>query len=114
MNALELVQQVRDQGADVLVRGGQLVVRGTGAPLPDDLIEGIREHRAELLVALGVPIDVTVGEVLADLRPHLNPALQALPDDRLLALVNWNIIAAWESAVRGVSVRAGRAPPRRR
>jgi hypothetical protein len=38
--------------------------------------------------------------ILDFIRPHLGPTLQALPDGRLLALVNWHIIAAWQAAMR--------------
>ena len=94
MNALELIQQVRAHGADLVVEKDRLVVRGIGEPLPDELRAALSQHRAELLVALGVPFDRTVAGILQDLRPHLPPALRRLPDDRLLALVNWSIFFA--------------------
>jgi hypothetical protein len=95
MNALELVDAVRRHGAELAVEQGQLVVRGNGAPLPDTVREELRTHKAEVLVALGEPLDRTVAGILTDIRPHLSPALQRLPDDRLLVLVNWNILTSF-------------------
>ena len=100
VNALEIVDAVRRCGADLVVADGQLRVRGTGAPLAAELRDEIRAHKAELLVALGEPMDRTVGAILADVRPYLAPALRELPTGQLVALVNWNIIAAWNKAMR--------------
>lgn len=99
MSALEIVEAVRRHGADLAVDGKRLVIRGTGARLPDDLRQALRTHKAEVMVALGAPIEQTVAGILDELRPHLSPALRRLPDDRLLALVNWHIIAAWNRAI---------------
>jgi hypothetical protein len=52
--------------------------------------------------ALGVPLNVTIGTILAEIRPHLPPALRKLPDDRLLTLVNWTLISAFETAIQKV------------
>ena len=40
-------------------------------------------------------LGTVVGAVLEEIRPELPPSLRKLPDDRLLVLVNWSIIAAW-------------------
>jgi len=100
MNALEIVDTVRRHGAELTVQDGQLVITGSGPPLPDAVRQELRAHKAELLVALGEPLDRTIAGILADIRPYLSPALRSLPDDRLLALVNWNIMAAWNASVR--------------
>ena len=57
------------------------------------------------MVALGVPLDLAVAGILKEIRPYLSPPLRKLPDDRLLALVNWNIIAAWNRAMREADER---------
>jgi len=103
MNALEIIEQVRAHNAELVVVDDRLLVRGRSGPLPEDLEQTLREHKAELLVALGVPIDRTVAFVLAELRPHLPKPLRGLSDDRLLVLVNWSIIASFEAAVREMS-----------
>lgn len=100
MNALELVDAVRKHGADLAVEEGRLVIRGSGPPLPAHVRNELRERKAELLIALGEPIDRTVAGILADIRPFISPALRRLPDSQLLALVNWNIITAWNSSLR--------------
>ena len=100
MNVIALIDELRSHGAELALDGNQLVVRGTGNPLPEHLLRELREHKAELLIALGLPLDQTVASILASLRPHLSPALRHLPESQLLALINWNIITAWEAAVR--------------
>ena len=99
MNATEIIERLRRYDADLVIREDRLVVRGRGDQLPDDLQRELRQHKAELMIALGVPMTRTVASVLAELRPYLPPALRRLPDDRLLTLINWSIMAAFESAV---------------
>jgi hypothetical protein len=100
MNAIEIIEQVRAHDADLVVDNDRLIVRGRAGPLPHDLQRAISEHKAEVLIALGTPIDRTVATILEDIRPHLPPALRRLPDGNLLALVNWSIISAWGTATR--------------
>ena len=40
------------------------------------------------------------------LRPFLAPALQRLPKDRLLVLVNWHVIAAWQKSMSQMAAGA--------
>ena len=103
MNAVEILEQVRAHEADLAIVDDRLVLSGWAQPLPEELRDAITAHRAELMIALGAPIDRTVASILADIRPHLPKALKRLPDDHLLVLVNWSIIAAWEKAVRTVT-----------
>jgi hypothetical protein len=105
MNALQVADAVRRHGASLSLRDGQLVLRGSGEALPDSLKNEIAQHKAELMVALGCPMDRTVATILDEIRPHLSPALRRLPDDRLLALVNWHIIAAWEKTIQAAMQR---------
>jgi hypothetical protein len=100
MNAIEIVEQVRSHRADLALVDDRLVVCGAADPLPDELRQALSDHKAELMIALGSPIDRTAASIIADIRPHLPKALRQLPDDRLLVLVNWSIIAAFEKAVR--------------
>lgn len=103
MNPVEILEQVRAHKADLAVVDDRLVIRGQAEPLPEELRQALSEHKAELMIALGAPIDRTVAAIVRDLRPHLPPPLRRLPDDRLLVLVNWSIIAAFEKAVRTVT-----------
>ena len=100
MNALQLIDALRARGAEVAREGDRLVIRGSGERIPDAIRRELAEHKAEIMVALGVPMDRTVAAILEEIRPHLSPALRQLPDDQLLALVNWSIIAAWEKTIR--------------
>jgi hypothetical protein len=88
--------------AELVVRDQKLLVQGAVDRLPDDLRLELREHKAELMLALGVPLNITIATILAEIRPHLPPALRKLPDDRLLTLVNWTLISAFETAIRTV------------
>ncbi len=108
MNALEVIQEVEAQGGSLAIEHDDLRVRAS-APLSDDLMDALAEQKPAIMIALGAPMDMAVAAILADIRPFLAPALKRLPDDRLLALVNWNIIASWNAAVRAAGER-----PRRR
>ena len=100
MNAFEIIERVRALDAEVVVDGDGLVVRGRGDRLPEYLRAALLEHKAEVMVALGVPIDRTVASILTELRPQLPPTLRSLPDASLLALVNWTIMHAWVATLR--------------
>src|SRR5438045_2019679 len=102
MNALELIDQVRACGAEVVLDGDQLKIRGRGSRLPEELRQKLKEHKPELMAALGAPTDRTVQSILSEIRPHLSPALQTLSDEKLLALVNLQMMHAWNEAVRKV------------
>jgi hypothetical protein len=106
LNAIEIIEQVRAHDADLVLDGEQLVVRGRGKRLPTELQESVRRHKAELLVALGASREVGVLEVLAEIRPHLPPALRSLPNPSLLALVNWSILHAWNRTLE--NLRSGK------
>ena len=97
MNALEIIRLVYAHGGKLTLDGETLRVSAP-APLPDSLRQALREHKPSIMVALGVPLDVVVCKVLAELRRHLPQSLQQLSDEKLLALVNWSIIVAWEKA----------------
>ena len=83
MNALSIAQAVQKLGAILLVEHGQVVIRSQG-PLPEELQQEVRAHKAELLIALGVPLDQTVATILGDLRPYLPQSLQRLAERGLL------------------------------
>jgi hypothetical protein len=105
MNAMEIIEQVRALNADLVVEDGQLMVRGKGNRLPEDLRTALREHKAEVLVALGVPHDVVLASILRELRPHLTANLQRLPDSSLLVLVNFAILNAFGKYMRELEIR---------
>ncbi|HLF75987.1 MAG TPA: hypothetical protein VJB57_00715 [Dehalococcoidia bacterium] len=100
MNALELIDIVRSYEADLVVEDKKLIVRGHGDRLPDDVRAALKENKAALMVALGAPYDVTLAEVLGEIRPYLVPALQRLPDSQLILLVNFSILHAFNRAMR--------------
>lgn len=111
MNALQIIADVRAHDAQLVIENDRLFVRGRGEPLPEELQRALHDHKAELLIALGHPIDRTVSAVLNEIRPYLPSSLRRLPDGRLLTLVNWALIAAFEAAIRKGSYE-NRAPIR--
>jgi hypothetical protein len=103
---MDVIRRVEALGGQLVLADGSLRVRAP-QPLPDDVMAALAEHKASVMVALGAPIDVIVASVLRELRPHLPRPLQVLPDDRLLVLVNWSIIAAFEKAIRSAAENSG-------
>ena len=104
MNAIEVIRRVEARGGSLRVEGQDLKVTAP-APLPGHLLAEVRACKPAVMIALGAPMDITVAGILRDIRPYLAPTLTQLPDDRLLALVNWHIIAAWETAIRKAGSR---------
>ena len=102
MSALDLIRRVEALGGRLVLDNGQLKLRAP-TPLPDELTAAVSEQKAAIMVALGAPLDTVINGVLRDIRPHLPKSLKQLPDDRLLVLVNWSIMAAWEKAIRAVT-----------
>lgn len=98
MTAFDVIRQVEALGGRLVIDGEDLRVRAS-KPLPNDVVASLRAQKAAIMIALGAPVDTTVGAILTELRPHLPPGLRNLSDDRLLALVNWSIMAAWERAI---------------
>ena len=98
MNALDIIEQVREHDAELVVEENKLIVRGKGERLPEDLHAALREHKAEIMVALGAPFDAAIASILDEMRPYLPPAVKRLSDRNLLALVNWSMVHAWNKA----------------
>ena len=80
------------------MRAGEIEIEAPSA-LPDDLVSEIKEQKPAVLVALGAPFDDAVSSILAELRPNLPPALRNLSDSKLLIMVNWSIMAAWQKTI---------------
>jgi hypothetical protein len=99
VNAIDIIERVRAHDAELVLDDRRLILRGHGARLPDELSEAVRQHRWEILAALGAPHDVVVADLLGAIRPYLAPSLQSLPDNKLLALVNWHMMHALARAV---------------
>lgn len=103
MNALTIIAAIRESGGTLHLQDGKLQVRGvgnSGEALPAEVREALANHRADVMIALGAPLDTVVSGILDEMRPQLPEGLRKLPDDRLLVLVNWSIIAAWEKTIQ--------------
>lgn len=114
--ARDVLAELERRGCAVRVVGERLLV-SPGQALDDDLRAAIRQHKTEILAlvtrsateatdrdgaageAEGCPRCAVVAgqaaEVLGALRRHpaLPSALRDLPDDRLLILVKWTVVA---------------------
>lgn len=55
MTAVELIQNLEQRGIRVSVAGSQLAIDGPESALTFDVIEGVRERKAELLTLLAEP-----------------------------------------------------------
>jgi hypothetical protein len=104
MSALDVIRRVEVLGGHLVIEDGQLKVQAP-VPLPDEVLDAVRNEKTSIMVALGEPLDTVLSGVLDDIRPHLPKTLRNLPDDRLLVLVNWAIINAWNSSVRKLASR---------
>lgn len=94
-NTYEVIREVYNCGGKLMLEGDSLRVSAP-EPLPENLRQALREQKPSIMVALGAPLDVVVAGILKEIRPHLPEALRELSDEKILALVNWSIIAAWE------------------
>ena len=102
MTALEVIRRVEVLGGRLVLEGDQLKLRAEQA-LPDQVVADVAAQKGAIMIALGAPVDTVIGSILDEIRPELPPALSKLPDERLLVLVNWSIIGAWEKAIRKFS-----------
>jgi hypothetical protein len=110
----EVIREVEAAGGTLELEGRELTISAP-QPLTPNLVESVRANKPAIMVALGAPFDLTTASMLHDLRPHLPAVMRRLPDDRLLALVNWHVIAAWGASMNELGKRSiadvvGRAP----
>jgi len=99
MSALDVIRRVELLGGKLVLEGDQLKLRAP-EPLPERVVADVSREKAAIVVALGAPLDTVVSGVLKEIRPNLPASLRGLPDDKILVLVNWSIIAAWGTAMR--------------
>ncbi len=108
MSAVELIRRVEVLGGRLFVdEDGKLRIQAQ-EPLPQPLVAEISADKPAIMVALGTPMNTIIHTVLGEIRPFLPESLRRLSDDRLLALVNFSIIAAWHRAIERAGEKAGR------
>lgn len=100
MTALGVIKQVENLGGKLFLDNEGQLKLAAPEPLPAEVLEAVSAEKPAIMVALGAPLDAVVSNILDEIRPHLPASLKRLPDDKLLALVNWSIITAWSAAVR--------------
>jgi hypothetical protein len=101
IDPLTLLRAVYALGGSLQIEGDRLILRAP-EPLPDALCNAVRQHKPEIMAALGSPVDSILQAVLQDLRPRLPVALEDLRDDQLLQLLRVTLISCWNDAVRQV------------
>lgn len=101
MTPLEAIDGVRVHGGRVYIESGKLRLAAPPG-LPAEIRQGVLEHKAAIMLALGEPHDAVVAAMLNELRPHLSLPVRRLPDDRLLQLFNWNLFVASQQAAAKV------------
>lgn len=104
MRALDVIRRVEMLGGHLVLDGKSLRLQAD-SELPDSVVADVSEHKPAIMVALGAPIDTVISAVLEEVRPGLPPSLRKLPDDRLLVLVNWSIIAAWQKTAANLDTK---------
>lgn len=102
VSALEVIRRVETLGGRLVLEPDGLRLQAS-APLPDDLVAAVGREKVAIMLALGAPLNTAITSVLAELRPHLSPALRRLPDERLLILIDWTIMAAFDRAIMRVA-----------
>jgi hypothetical protein len=104
MNALDLIRRIESLGGRIELESDGLRLHAS-TPLPDELVEAVGKQKVAIMLALGAPLNTAITSALAEVRPYLSPSLRRLSDDRLLILVNWSIMSAFDRAVVEVSRR---------
>jgi len=90
------------------ILGGELILENDGhdlrvkapCPLPQELWEALCENKLAIMATMAVPLDTAATVILTSIRDFLPPALRRLPDERLLILVNYSILAGWQETIR--------------
>jgi hypothetical protein len=98
MSALDVIRRVETLGGRLLADSDGLRLQAS-EPLPDELVAEVGREKIAIMLALGAPFNVAIASVLTELRPCLPPSLRSLPDERLMILINWSIMAAFDRAI---------------
>ena len=106
MSALDVIRRVEMLGGHLVLDGKSLRLQAD-SELPENVVAEVSEHKPAIMVALGAPIDTVIGSVLEEIRPELPSSLRKLTDEKLLILVNWSIIAAWQKAGAKLDMKSG-------
>ena len=99
MSAIDVIRRVETLGGQLFLDDGRLKVTAP-EPLPETVMLEVSREKAAIMIALGKPLDDVVSAILGEIRPYLPPALKQLSESKLLVLVNWSIINAWNQGVR--------------
>jgi hypothetical protein len=105
-NAFQLIQQVHAHGGDVCIDGNDLQITAP-LPLPDDLVAALRAQKPAVMIALGATFDHAIESILPELKENLPPSLRGMADSKLLVMVNWSIMAAWQRTLQNLEIRVG-------
>ncbi|MBI2855090.1 MAG: hypothetical protein HYX87_09270 [Chloroflexi bacterium] len=102
-DAATLIKQAESLGATL--QAEERLKWKAPLPLPADLLEAMRQRKAEIIALLRGGTTGDIGQLRAEalaavnkLRPYLSSTLRELPDDTLLKLVHWHLVVATEQA----------------
>ena len=79
MSARQLVAAVRDAGASIEAPGDRLRLKSSHGPLPDDLVDALRDHKSAVIDLLVTERASRVASQWGDLAPIVKWFLNAEP-----------------------------------
>ena len=79
MSARQLVAAVRDAGASIEATGDRLRLKSSHGPLPDDLVDALRDHKSAVIDLLVTERASRVASQWGDLAPIVEWFLSADP-----------------------------------
>ena len=96
---LAVIREVYALGGRLLLEGDRLVMQAP-EPLPESVRTLVRQHKPELMAALGAPVESVLRSMLCDLRTRLPPSLATLSDESLLRLLTMTLLYCWKDAIQ--------------
>jgi hypothetical protein len=103
MGARQLLAHLRERGLSFTVDGERLLARPSHL-MTREIREMLATQKPELVAELGR--EAAVRGLIAEMRPHLSPSLQAIDDDGLLFLAQWELGIVLNRVVQHAGDRA--------
>jgi hypothetical protein len=104
--ARRLLAELRDRGLYFSLDGERLLARPSQL-LTQEIREALAAQKSELVAELRREAHIT--GLLNEMRSHLSPALQAIDDEGLLFLAQWELGVVLNHTVRSAGDKARRS-----